>query len=73
MANFRATTQPNGISQDRSRSFAKEAFRCKDITAKLLSLARQGDESRQDVCLADVADKVVSIIGGLRENIATAG
>jgi signal transduction histidine kinase len=42
-----------------------EAFRCKDITGKLLSLARQGDESRRRVCLADVADQVVSIIGGL--------
>jgi signal transduction histidine kinase len=44
-----------------------EAFRCKDITGKLLSLARQGDESRRPICLADVADKVVSIISGLRE------
>ena len=44
-----------------------EAFRCKDITGKLLSLARQGDESRKPVCLADVADQVVSIVGGLRE------
>ena len=44
-----------------------EAFRCKDITGKLLSLARQGDEDRRPVCLPDVADRVVSIIGGLRE------
>jgi signal transduction histidine kinase len=44
-----------------------EAFRCKDITGKLLSLARQGDEDRHPVCLADIADKVVSIVGGLRE------
>jgi signal transduction histidine kinase len=49
------------------RIICEEAFRCKDITGKLLSLARQGDESRQNVCLADVADKVVSIVGGLRE------
>ena len=43
-----------------------EAFRCKDITGKLLSLASPGDESRRPVCLADVADKVVAIVGGLQ-------
>jgi two-component system, NtrC family, sensor kinase len=43
-----------------------EAFRCKDITSKLLALARQGDEDRRAVCLPDIADRVVSIIGGLR-------
>jgi signal transduction histidine kinase len=45
----------------------EEAFRCKDITGKLLSLARQGDQTRQNICVADVADNVVSIVGGLRE------
>jgi signal transduction histidine kinase len=63
-------TNDNAGEQDLIKSLkiiCEEAFRCKDITGKLLSLARQGDESRQRVCLADVADKVVSIIGGLRE------
>jgi signal transduction histidine kinase len=58
------------IDNDLARSLqiiCDEAFRCKDITGKLLSLARQGDGSRQSVCLADVADQVVSIIRGLRE------
>lgn len=49
------------------RIICEEAFRCKDITGKLLSLARQGDEIRQPICLADVADTVVSIVGGLVE------
>ena len=44
-----------------------EAFRCKDITAKLLSMARQGDTKRQRVNLADVAESVVSVLGGLRD------
>jgi signal transduction histidine kinase len=43
-----------------------EAFRCKDITGKLLSLARQGDERRQPVNLAEVADQVAAIVSGLR-------
>ena len=42
-----------------------EAFRCKDITSKLLSLARQGDESRQPVNLAEVAEQVAAMVGGL--------
>ncbi|HWE03225.1 MAG TPA: HAMP domain-containing sensor histidine kinase [Tepidisphaeraceae bacterium] len=71
----RSTDNGHGPAADaRERDIIKsleiiceEAFRCKDITGKLLSLARQGDENRQNVCLADVADKVVSIIGGLRE------
>jgi signal transduction histidine kinase len=44
-----------------------EAFRCKDITAKLLSLARPGDSQRHPVNLADTAEQVVSILGGLRD------
>ncbi len=42
-----------------------EAFRCKEITSRLLSLARPGDESRTSVNLADVADQVASIVSGL--------
>jgi signal transduction histidine kinase len=44
-----------------------ESFRCKGITSKLLSLARRGEETRQPVCLADLADQVISIIGGLKD------
>ena len=57
-------------NEDVARSLSiicEEAFRCKDITAKLLSLSRQGEQTRQDVCLADVAEQVASIVGGLRE------
>jgi signal transduction histidine kinase len=43
-----------------------EAFRCKDIIGKLLSLARPGEGSRQLVDLAKVASDVTSAVAGLR-------
>jgi signal transduction histidine kinase len=43
-----------------------EAFRCKDITSKLLSLARPGEANRQRVDLAAAAEAVVSALGGLK-------
>jgi signal transduction histidine kinase len=49
------------------RVIRDEAFRCKDITGKLLSLARPGDGQRQRVNLADVAENVVSVLAGLRD------
>lgn len=51
-----------------------EAFRCKAITQKLLSLARGGGgvgggvEVREVVSLLDLASEVASIIGGLKEH-----
>src|SRR5205814_962107 len=36
----------------------EEAFRCKEITSKLLSLAKPGDAARRPVNLADVAAAV---------------
>jgi len=42
-----------------------EAFRCKDITGKLLSLARPGEANRQEVDLAKVVTDVTSAVGGL--------
>ncbi|HEX2973691.1 MAG TPA: HAMP domain-containing sensor histidine kinase [Tepidisphaeraceae bacterium] len=43
----------------------EEAFRCKEIVGKLLSLARPGEENRGCVCLATIAASVVSTVGGL--------
>ncbi|MGE5611230.1 MAG: sensor histidine kinase [Bacillota bacterium] len=43
----------------------EEAFRCKEIVAKLLSLARPGDENRRRICLTTIVSSVVSIISGL--------
>jgi two-component system NtrC family sensor kinase len=46
---------------------AEEAFRCKQITEKLLSLARPGDDNRKIVSLKDVAANVVNLVTGLGE------
>jgi signal transduction histidine kinase len=44
-----------------------EAFRCKDITAKLLTLAHPGEGVKQLVSMPAVASAVVAIAGGLRQ------
>jgi two-component system, NtrC family, sensor kinase len=46
---------------------SEEAFRCKQITEKLLSLARQGDDNRKVISLKDVASNVISLVTGLGE------
>ena len=43
-----------------------EAFRCKAITNKLLSMAKPGEDARRPVNLGDVAAGVVSVLGGVR-------
>jgi signal transduction histidine kinase len=43
----------------------EEAFRCKQIIDRLLSLARPSAESRQIISIANVADTVVSTLSGL--------
>lgn len=45
----------------------EEAFRCKQIVGKLLSLARPGEEARRPVALDDIARNVVSIVSGLKD------
>jgi signal transduction histidine kinase len=44
-----------------------EAFRCKEITAKLLSLARPGEDRRGPLSLTDVVRDVAAVVGGLKE------
>jgi len=44
-----------------------EAFRCKAIITKLLTLARTGEETRSAVDLAEVARQVVGMVGALRD------
>jgi signal transduction histidine kinase len=43
----------------------EEAFRCKQITDRLLSLARPGPEQRAKVSLAKIAGMVVGLLNGL--------
>lgn len=47
------------------RVICDEAFRCKQITQKLLSLARRGPESVGPVSIAEVARRVSDMIAGL--------
>ncbi len=52
-------------AQGALRIIRDEAFRCKEITQKLLSLARAGANHRENFSLAHVAEEVTSIIRGL--------
>ena len=48
------------------RIIREEAFRCKDITSRLLSLARGGSENREPMSLNKVAEQVSVLIKGLQ-------
>jgi signal transduction histidine kinase len=48
------------------QTICSEAFRCKEITGKLLSMARGAEEEKRLVNLAAVARDVVSTVGTLR-------
>ena len=62
-----ASTTPDAEIEKSLQVICDEAFRCKEITGKLLSLARPGDDNRRPVSLADVASSVASVVGGLRQ------
>jgi len=47
------------------RIICEEAFRCKDITAKLLSLSLPTADERMNVCLSQVAHRVTRMLSGL--------
>ncbi|MCG8586480.1 MAG: ATP-binding protein, partial [Pirellulales bacterium] len=47
------------------RMIQDEAFRCKQITEKLLDFSRMGDTERQPVDLRDVATDVIEMVGHL--------
>jgi signal transduction histidine kinase len=47
------------------RIMCEEAYRCKAITDKLLSLARPGDESRKPLSLSKLATEVMALVEGL--------
>src|SRR5205814_1271179 len=48
------------------RAIRDEAFRCKEITGKLLSLARGGTErSKEEFSIARIAEEVASLVRGL--------
>jgi len=43
----------------------EEAYRCKTITDKLLSLARPGDEARKPLSLSKTRREVMALVEGL--------
>ncbi len=53
-------------AQDSLRFIRDEAFRCKEITEKLLSLARTGSEQREKLDLCGVARDVAAMTKGLK-------
>jgi signal transduction histidine kinase len=68
-ATSNGSTRAKGRDADVEKSLqiiCDEAFRCKEITEKLLALARPGDDNRVRVSLATVADHVASIVRGLQ-------
>jgi two-component system, NtrC family, sensor kinase len=54
-------------TQKTIKIICEEAFRCKDITDRLLSLARPGTDERRPVSLPEIAQDVIRNIGGLPE------
>ncbi|MDB5322054.1 MAG: zraS 9 [Phycisphaerales bacterium] len=54
-----AALEAQGIIRD-------EAFRCKEITSRLLSLARGGGDGRETLCLDEVARQVSVLTKGLK-------
>jgi two-component system, NtrC family, sensor kinase len=51
--------------RDTLRVICDEAFRCKEITRRLLSLARSGNNDFRPVSLGGIVDEVASNVGGL--------
>ena len=63
------TSDTDAVMDDISKTLqiiCDEAFRCKTITHKLLSMAKPGEDARRPVNLGDVAAGVVSVLGGVR-------
>ena len=56
---------PSQIVLDYLRMIQNEAFRCKEITEKLLDFARVGPVRRQDTELGDLVQGVIDMIGHL--------
>ncbi|MGA2497894.1 MAG: HAMP domain-containing sensor histidine kinase [Tepidisphaeraceae bacterium] len=55
-------------ARDAFTVIAEEAFRCKDIIEKLLSLARPGDEARKPLSLVTLVRSVIDSVAALQEH-----
>ncbi len=65
-ANVEAEAQDLSAALDAQGVMHDEAFRCKEITSRLLSLARGGQDERQSLHLDAVAKQVSVLTKGLR-------
>lgn len=61
-----AEAEALGTALDAQTIIRDEAFRCKEITGRLLSLARGGADSRQPLQMNVVAEQVATLTHGLR-------
>jgi len=65
------TSRGSSIEDDETRRslavICDEAFRCKDIVGKLLSLSRPREADPGEVDLAAAAQEVIAALGGIRE------
>ncbi|MDB5293065.1 MAG: zraS 4 [Phycisphaerales bacterium] len=66
---LRLTAGPQAIAEliEWQDIIREESLRCKQITGKLLSLARGGSEGREPVSLTRVASEVATIVRGLQD------
>jgi signal transduction histidine kinase len=55
----------NNLARKALKVICEEAFRCKQITDRLLSLARPGEESRTIISLPQLVDEVIANVGAL--------
>ncbi|HEY2586278.1 MAG TPA: HAMP domain-containing sensor histidine kinase [Tepidisphaeraceae bacterium] len=70
LGQLKAASPHSAANEDLAKSLqviSDEAFRCKDIIGKLLSLARPGEGKREEVDLSKVAADVVAAVQGLRD------
>jgi signal transduction histidine kinase len=69
LKNLRQESGPRAVSEliEWQDIIREESLRCKQITGKLLSLARGGSEGREAVALTRVASEVATIVRGLRD------
>jgi signal transduction histidine kinase len=60
---------PDGpVIQNYLRMIEQEAFRCKEITGKLLEFSRVGEKQRQDTDLAEVVQSVIDMVQHLQNH-----
>lgn len=62
-----ATPAPKALADTRAALavIAEEAFRCKEITGKLLSMSRMGDGARAPVAMSGIVAEMVEMLRGL--------